>query len=64
MTTETMLAIDSLRRDLGRLSASVDESERGRIKARMGDTATGAIKDDTPHDQVMEIIAIMNEVNS
>lgn len=61
MTTETDLAIDSLRRDLERWRNSVDEAERQRIKERMKDTATEAIKDDTSHDQVMEIIGITTQ---
>lgn len=64
MTTETDLAIDSLRRDLERWRNSVDVAERERIKARMSDTFTESINDDTPHDQVMKMIEMVNEVNS
>lgn len=64
MTTETDLAIDSLRRDLERWRDSVDEAERQRIRERMVDTVNNSITDTTPHDQVMEIINIINEVIS
>lgn len=64
MTTETDLAIDSLRRDLERWRNSVDEAERQRIRERMVDTVNNSITDTTPHDQVMEIINIINEVIS
>ena len=62
MTTETTLAIDALKRDLDRWSNSVDKAERKRIEQRMIDTATEATKSDTPHDQVMEIIGIVNKL--
>ena len=61
MPTETALALDSLRRDLERWRNSVDDAERERIKKRMIDTACEAIKDDTSHDQVMEIIGITTQ---
>lgn len=59
MTTETMLAIDALKRDLDRYHNSVDEVERKRIEARMIDTATEATKCNTDHDQVMEMINLI-----
>ena len=64
MTTETDLAIDSLRRDLERWRDSVDEAERQRIRERMVDTVNNSVTDTTPHDQVMEMIDIINEVIS
>lgn len=64
MTTETMLAIEALRRDLERWRNSVDEPERQRIKGRMVDTVNNSVTDTTPHDQVMEMIDMINEVIS